>query len=168
MGFSGNLGDPNASLVPNTGKDEPVEKHPGLVAAGFPCGQERMGEADQGIRRNVTNGVSGDARGSLSGFIVPMESRRTEPWEPGSREGNRLVEAASGKRGQDTEPVSFVDGTGAGGDGRLPSTGRTVCRKSARTGLWGSRWVTTGSTRKHRLKPGANGICYHLNQPVTR
>ena len=27
-------------------------------------------------------------------------------------------------------------------------TGGTVCGKSARTGLWGSRWATTGSTRR--------------------
>ena len=27
-------------------------------------------------------------------------------------------------------------------------TGRTVCVNRARTGLWGSRWATTGSTRR--------------------
>jgi hypothetical protein len=32
-----------------------------------------------------------NALGRLSGFIVPVESRRTELWEPGSREGSRRV-----------------------------------------------------------------------------
>ena len=95
--------------------------------------------------------------GSLSGFIVPTESRRTDPWEPGSREGNRLVVAATGRRGQDSEPVALVYGTAAGGDGRLPTIGGTVCRKSARTDLWGCRRVTTGPTRKPRDKSRAPG-----------
>jgi hypothetical protein len=29
-------------------------------------------------------------------------------------------------------------------------SGRTVCVNRARTGLWGSRWATTGSTRRRR------------------
>lgn len=88
--------------------------------------------------------------GSLSGFTVPSESRRTEPWEPGSREGNRLVVAATGRRGQDSEPEALVYGTAAGGNGRLPTIGRTVCGKSARTGLWG---VPAGNRRHYPEAP---------------
>src|SRR5438105_13645664 len=59
--------------------------------------------------------------------------------------------AATGRRGQNSEPVAFVYGTAAGGDGRLPTIGRTVCGKSARTGLWGCRRATAGTTRNSVL-----------------
>ncbi len=133
----------------------PVEQHPGADAVISLRRRAKAGNQPEVSRHNVTNGVRRDAPGSLSGFVVLPESRRTEPWEPGSREGNRLVEAAPGRRSRDTEPAAFVHGTDAGGDGGLPSTGRTVCGKSARTGLWGSRRVTAGSTRKNLT---GNGI----------
>ena len=129
------------------GRMAPAYQHPKLAEVGWPAARSQLVQPTQGIWRNVTNGAAGEARGSLNGFIVPFESRRTEPWEPGSREGNRLVGAAAGQRGQDTEPVTSVHETDAGGDGRLFSTGRTVCPNRARTGLWGSRRATAGSTR---------------------
>src|SRR6266496_3929870 len=105
-------------------------------------------------------------RGSYSTrclFSVPTESRRTDPWEPGSREGNRLVLAATGRRGQDPEPVAFVYGTAAGGDGRLP-IGGTVCGKSARTGLWGCRRATAGTTRKARSSRPCESCNQHTGE----
>jgi hypothetical protein len=54
------------------------------VAGGGPAARSEVTPPTQGIRRNVTNGVTGEARGSLSGLIVPPESRRTGP--PGAGE----------------------------------------------------------------------------------
>jgi hypothetical protein len=142
------MGDPTASLGRIAGKDDTGSTTSGPCGDGLACRKERSSQADRRYLAQRHKRRAGEARGSLSGFTVPFESRRTEPWEPGNREGNRLVVAAPGKQGQDSEPVAFVYGTDAGGDGRLPTIGRTVCGKSARTGLWGSRWATTGSTRK--------------------
>ena len=77
-------GRPDRVLGTNTGKDAPVEQHPGPVADGGPVAGSESAPPTQGIRRNVTNGVTGEARGSLSGLVVLPESRRTGP--PGAGE----------------------------------------------------------------------------------
>ncbi len=128
----------------------------------LPAPPERKRSQTKVTRRNVTNGVRVKRGGSLSGFIVPLESRRTEPWEPGSREGNRLVKAAAGQRGQDTEPGPLVYGTDADGHGRQTFTGRTVCLNWARTGLWGLR------VSNHPILPGDTYIKSSIRAPTLK
>jgi hypothetical protein len=90
-GFSRNLGDPVDSTMKLRKKDDtglPTSRHrqrprtlevsetmPGMVV--------RVGRRKPSAARRET--------GSLSLFILPMESRRTDPREPGSRKGRGLV-----------------------------------------------------------------------------
>lgn len=68
----------------------PVQKHPGTVRQGFPASSKPKGrhekrEAGEGIairQREEARRTSG----SLSTLIVPLESRKTDPRKPGSRE----------------------------------------------------------------------------------
>jgi len=73
MGFPGNMGDPNASLGPKAGKDEPAEQHPGLEAVGLPSSGSETAKPTQGISTQGDEPrVGRSAVGSLSGYIVPQ------------------------------------------------------------------------------------------------
>ena len=87
-------------------------------------------------------------RGSLNGFIVPSESRRTELREPGSREGSHRRQLGwAGHRDETQCSVALSIQRPTKGGSRLGLLRRTVCLNWARTDLWGSRWGTTDSTR---------------------
>ena len=72
------------------------------------------------------------------------------PPEPGSREGSCPSDGMElGHRPGYTETRMPVNGpTPARPRSSAAITGRTVCGKSARTGLWGRRRVTSGATRR--------------------
>jgi len=121
MGFSGNLGEPTSSLAQAKGSSPNPTK--------------------EGRREKI---------GSRSSFIVPLKAGERRPPEPGSREGSGPGEGREpghGPRYAETRrPVN-----GPAPSRRRSSVtiaGRTVCGKSARTGLWGRRRVTSGATRQ--------------------
>jgi hypothetical protein len=70
---------------------KPVEQHPGVGAAISPQRRANYGNQPEVLRRNVTNGVTRDAPGSLSCLIVPLKAGERVPSEPGSREGGGRV-----------------------------------------------------------------------------
>ena len=75
-------------LGDHTGTDETGHQHPGRAVATSPRHGANGASQPKGTRRNATNGAMGERGGSLTSFIVPSESRRTELREPGSREGS--------------------------------------------------------------------------------
>lgn len=90
-GFSRNLGDPvDSSINPRTkdGTGLPTSRH-----RRHPC-EPVVSEIRQGVEVTAARRKPSAATwetGSLSPFIVPTESRRTDPLEPGSREGRGRV-----------------------------------------------------------------------------
>jgi len=125
----------------------PAQQHPGLAVADNPAAGSERGKPPQGIRRNVTNGVAGEAQGSLSGLIVPQKTRRTAGTR--SRGVGKGHARLRNRRGEtwpilsDRRPCQ----RNIGEEKCHIATGGTVCGKSASTGLWGSRRATVGSTR---------------------
>ena len=66
------MGDPNASLGPQAGKDEPAEQHPGLEAVGLPASRSETVKPTQGIALQGEEPSGGrSAGGSLICLIVP-------------------------------------------------------------------------------------------------
>ena len=100
-------------------------------------------------------------RGRLNGFIVPNESRRTELREPGSREGSHRVRRGWASHRVETQcSVALSMKRSTKGGSRLAHIRRTVCLNWARTDLWGSRWVTTDSTRTPPRGRSLPGLLY--------
>ncbi len=102
--YNGVLWEPGRTvglLGTKTGVGDTGEQHPGAWAADFPARASETAKSTQGLAaQRRTSGASRGHCGRLSGFIVLAESRRTELWEPGSREGSRLMENS----GWDTGP----------------------------------------------------------------
>ena len=61
----------------------PAQQHPGLAGEDFPSRGERNREIQPRYSAQRHKRSAGKARGSLSGLIVPIESRRTGPPEAG-------------------------------------------------------------------------------------
>ena len=97
-GFAGNLGEPKTSLGQNTGKDETGLTTSRRPRGDFPAVASESWKSTKVGRRNATNGVTPEKSGSRSCLIVPIETGRTIPSEPGSREGGgRVNETVVGK-----------------------------------------------------------------------
>ena len=103
-------------------------------------------QAQRGKRRRVRR----ETDGRRSRFRVPPPSRRTETagaWEEGRQRPGEGLESGHGSGYTETrKPVNGPTPSRLGSSAAI--TGRTVCGKSARTGLWGRRRVTPGATRR--------------------
>jgi len=107
-GFSRNLGDPVDSSIHSRTKDGtglPTSRH-----CQRPC-KLIVSENMQGMEVTAVRRKPSATRwetGSLSPLIVPFENRRTDPMEPGSREGRGPIQETVVKEHQpnkDTEPI---------------------------------------------------------------
>lgn len=86
-GFPGNMGDPLASLGPNTGMDGPVNNIQ-ATPPWLPGGAERnKGNQPKVSRHNRQREGREKRHGSLSGFVVPQKAGERGRPEPGNREG---------------------------------------------------------------------------------
>ena len=153
-GFAGDLGEPKASLGmrPRKQRVRPVKQHPGVDAAISPRRRANGGNQPEVMRRNATNGVTQEKPGSLNRFIVPRGTLAN-----GFRRSRSVGKEAdwSWCGGGETGVVHSDHNTCKQNRLRCVSEpmgaamiGRTVCVSCARTGLWGSRRETAGSTRK--------------------
>lgn len=76
----------------------PVQQHPGTARQWFPASSKPKGRHEkEETREGIASRQREEARriiGSLSTFIVPLESRETDPRKPVSREGRcRIMES---------------------------------------------------------------------------
>ncbi len=99
MGFPGNMGDPLASLGHNTGEDD-RSNNIQVLRRRLPAVRSEREVASRYLGATSQTERWEKRGGSLSGFIVPTESRRTELREPGSREGSYRMSGC----GRDTGP----------------------------------------------------------------